>query len=129
MSKKLDKEFKEEFDNELREGTYAIRKVGVRVLAGLAIITIIGGLGGVTYTRTIEKAQKNAKREVFKSTVAYTEQAASFLAKSYKEYNDSETDADKKTIMEYVIMRYPDLDTNSIDNSTLKQFYIKCLNN
>ena len=129
MSKKLDKEFKEEFDNELRKGTYAIRKVGVRVLAGLAIITVIGGLGGVAYTRTIEKAQKNAKREVFKSTVAYTEQAASFLAKSYKEYNDSETDADKKTIMEYVIMRYPDLDTNSIDNSTLKQFYIKCLNN
>lgn len=129
MSKKLDKDFKEEFDNELGEGTYAIRKVGVRVLAGLAIITVIGGLGGVAYTRTIEKAQKNAEREVFKSTVAYTEQAASFLAKSYKEYNDSETDADKKTIMEYVIMRYPDLDTNSIDNSTLKQFYIKCLNN
>ena len=129
MSKKLDKEFKEEFDNELREGTYAIRKVGVRVLAGLAIITVIGGLGGVAYTRTIEKAQKNAEREVFKSTVAYTEQAASFLAKSYKEYNDSETDSDKKTIMEYVIMRYPDLDTNSIDNSTLRQFYLKCLNN
>ena len=129
MSKKLDKEFKEEFDNELREGTYAIRKVGVRVLAGFTIITVLGGVGGIVYTRTIEKAQKNAEREVFKSTVAYTEQAASFLAKSYKEYNDAKTDTDKKTIMEYVIMRYPELDTDSIDNSTLKQFYIKCLNN
>ena len=129
MSKKLDKEFKEEFDNELREGTYVTRKIGVRILAGIAIVAVLGGVGGVAYTRTIGKAQKNAEREVFKSTVAYTEQAASFLAKSYKEYNDAETDADKKTIMEYVIMRYPNLDTDSIDNSTLKQFYIKCLNN
>ena len=58
-----------------------------------------------------------------------SEQAASFLAKSYKEYSDAETENDKNTIMEYVIMRYPNLDTDSIDNSTLKQFYIKCLNN
>lgn len=129
MSKKLDKEFKEEFDNELREGTYVTRKIGVRILTGIAIVASLGGVGGVAYTRTIGKAQKNAEREVFKDSVAYTEQASSFLAKSYKEYNDAETDADKKTIMEYVIMRYPNLDTDSIDNSTLKQFYIKCLNN
>ena len=129
MSKKIDKKFKEEFDNELREGTYVTRKIGVRILAGIAIVAVLGGVGGVAYTRTIEKAQKNAEREVFKSTVAYTEQASSFLAKSYKEYNDAKTDADKKAIMEYVIMRYPNLDTDFIDNSTLKQFYIKCLNN
>ena len=129
MSKKLDKEFKEEFDNELREATYVTRKIGAKILIAIVILVILGGVGGVVYTRTIGKAQKNVEREVFKSTVAYTEQAASFLAKSYKEYNDAETDTDKKTIMEYVIMRYPNLDTESIDNSTLKQFYIKCLNN
>ena len=129
MSKKLDKKFKEEFDNELREGTYITRKIGVRILAGIAIIAVLGGVSSIAYTRTIGKAQKNVEREVFKSTVAYTEQAASFLAKSYKEYNDAETDADQTTIMEYVIMRYPNLDTDSIDNSTLRQFYIKCLNN
>lgn len=129
MSKKLDKEFKEEFDKELREGVYATRKIGTRIIAGIAIIAVLGGIGGVAYTRTIGKAQTNAEREVFKSTVAYTEQAASFLAKSYKEYNDTSNDNEKEAIMEYVIMRYPNLDTDSIDNSTLKQFYIKCLNN
>ena len=129
MSKKINKEFKEEFNNELREGKYVKRKIGVRILVGIAIITVLGGVSGVAYTRTIGKTQKNVEREVFKSTVAYTEQASSFLAKSYKEYNDAETDADKNTIMEYVIMRYPDLDTDSIDNSTLRQFYLKCLNN
>ena len=35
-----------------------------------------------------------------------SEAAASFLADSYKQYNNAETDADKNTIMEYVIMRY-----------------------
>ena len=129
MSKKLDKEFKEEFDNELREGTYVTRKMGVRMLVGIAMVTVLGGVSGGAYTLTIGKEKENAEREVFKDSVAYTEQAASFLAKSYKEYNDAETDADKKTIMEYVIMRYPNLNTDSIDNSTLRQFYIKCLNN
>ena len=126
---KLDKQFKEEFDNELREETYVFRKIGVRILAAILIITFLSGAGYVGYTYTIGKWQKNAEREVFKDSVAYTEQVASFLAKSYKEYNDAENDSDKKSIMEYVIMRYPNLDTDSIDNSTLKQFYIKCLNN
>lgn len=72
---------------------------------------------------------KERREEVFKSSTAYTEQVASFLAKSYKEYNEAESDTEKNTIMEYAILRYPNLDTDSIDNSMLRQFYIKCLNN
>lgn len=120
---------KNEFNNDLKNTDYVTRKIGIRILVIIVLLTIVGGAGGVIYTKTIGKAQKNAEREVFKESVAYTEQAASFLAKSYKEYNDAETKADKKTIMEYVIMRYPNLDTDSIDNDKLKQFYIKCLNN
>ena len=66
---------------------------------------------------------------IYKESVAYTEAAASFLAKEYKEYNDAETSGDKKTIMQYVVMRYPNLDTDSIDNDELRRFYNKCLNN
>ena len=120
---------KKEFNNDLKNADYITQKLGIRILVIIVLLTIVGGAGGVIYTKTIGKAQKNAEREVFKESVAYTEQAASFLAKSYKEYNDAETKADKKTIMEYVIMRYPNLDTDSIDNDKLKQFYIKCLNN
>ena len=98
-------------------------------MIAIAVVVVLAGIGGVGYTLTVGKWQKNAEREVFKNSVAYTEQAASFLSKSYKEYSDAETETDKNTIMEYVIMRYPNLDTDSIDNSTLKQFYIKCLNN
>lgn len=127
--KKVDEEFKREFDEGYREGMYATRKVGTTVLAVVVGLTILGGVGGVVYTKTIGKAQKEAEREVFKEGVAYTEQAASFLAKSYKEYKDAESDADKNAVMEYIIMRYTNLDLDSIDNDTLKQFYMKCLNN
>ena len=124
-----EKSFKEDFDKEFNNGTYAARKTGVAVLLAIVIIIVLGGIIGVGYTSTIGKAQKNAEREVFKDSVAYTEQAASFLAKSYKEYNDAESDKDKDAVMEYVIMRYPNIDTDSIDNDTLKQFYMKCLEN
>ena len=126
---KLDRDFKNEVDTEVREGAYVFRKVAARVIAFAIAAVAIGGIGGVIYTSTIGKAQKNAEREVFKESIAYTEAAASFLAKEYKEYNDAETSEDKKTIMQYVIMRYPNLDTDSIDNDELRRFYNKCLNN
>lgn len=113
---------KESYD----ESIYAVPIVIIAVLIIVGCI-FIGGIVGVGYTATVDKAQKNAEREVFKESTAYTEQAASFLAKSYKEYNDVETDADKKAIMEYVIMRYPNLDVDAIDNENLRQFYVKCL--
>lgn len=99
------------------------------LLALLAVLIVIGG----TYTvikwdMIVDKWQTEANREVFKQTTTYSEAAASFLADSYKQYNDAETDTDKNTIMEYVVMRYPNLDTNSIDNSKLRQFYNQCLN-
>ena len=126
---KLDRDFKNEVDTEIREDTYIFRKVAAKLIAFVIAVAAIGGIVGVVYTSTIGKAQKNAEREVFKESVAYTEAAASFLAKEYKEYNDAETSEDKKTIMQYVVMREPNLDTDSIDNDELRRFYNKCLNN
>ena len=40
MNKKLDREFKKEFDNELREATYATRKIGTKILIGIIILVI-----------------------------------------------------------------------------------------
>ena len=90
----------------------------VKGVVVVLIIVFAVAMAGIGYTLTIEKWQ----------TTAYSEAAASFLADSYKQYNDAETEADKNTIMEYVVMRYPNLDTNSIDNDTLRRFYNQCLN-
>lgn len=99
------------------------------LLALLAVVIVIGGTyTAVKWDMIVDKWQTEADREVFKQTTTYSEAAASFLADSYKQYNDAETDVDKNTIMEYVVMRYPNLDTDSIDNSKLRQFYNQCLN-
>ena len=99
------------------------------LLALLAVVIVVGGTyTAIKWDMIVDKWQTEADREVFKQTTTYSEAAASFLADSYKQYNDAETDADKNTIMEYVVMRYPDLDTNSIDNATLRSFYNQCLN-
>lgn len=99
------------------------------LLALLAIVIVVGGTyTAIKWDMIVDKWQTAADREVFKQTTTYSEAVASFLADSYKQYNDAETDADKNTIMEYVVMRYPNLDTNSIDNNKLRQFYNQCLN-
>ena len=99
------------------------------LLALLIVVIVVGGTyTAIKWDMIVDKWQTAADREVFKQTTTYSEAAASFLADSYKQYNDAETDADKNTIMEYVVMRYPNLDTNSIDNNKLRQFYNQCLN-
>lgn len=99
------------------------------LLALLAVVIVVGGTyTAIKWDMIVDRWQTEADREVFKQTTTYSEAAASFLADSYKQYNDAETDADKNTIMEYVVMRYPNLDTDSIDNSKLRQFYNQCLN-
>ena len=46
---KLDKEFKQDVDKEVREGTYIVRKVGTKILIAIAVLAISGGIGGVGY--------------------------------------------------------------------------------
>ena len=53
--------------------------------------------------------------------------AAQFLAKEYKEYNEAEDEAEREAIMEYVSMRYPNLDSEDIDNHDLRRFYKECI--
>lgn len=93
-----------------------------------AIIVLGGTYTAIQWDAIAGKWETEAEREVFKQTTTYSEAATSFLADSYKQYNDAETEANKNTIMEYVIMRYPNLDTDSIDNDTLRRFYNQCLN-
>lgn len=98
-------------------------------LAILALIVVVGcTYTAIQWDKIVGKWETEAQREVFKETTTYNEAAASFLADSWKQYNDAKTEADKNTIMEYVVMRYPNLDTDSIDNDTLRQFYNRCLN-
>lgn len=120
---KLSKDFKNEVNQDFREFDYVGKKVAIRILVVVLIVGLLATVGNVLY----KEWKTDKDRDIFKNSVTYTESAASFLADSYKEYNEAETDAEKNAIMQYVIMRYPNLDTDSIDNMTLRQFYNKCL--
>lgn len=120
---KLDNKFRQEVNNNFKEIDYVSKKLGLRIAIIVLIISIIGAIGSYGYKKfAVEK-----DRDIFKSSVTYTESAAAFLADRYQEYSKAETPAEKTAIMQYVIMRYPNLDTDEIDNSVLRQFYNKCL--
>lgn len=102
-----------------------LRNIGITIL--ILVLAIGCTYIGIHWDATVAKWVNNAEREVFKETTTYNEAAASFLADCYKQYNDAETDSEKETIMEYVVMRYPNLDTSNIDNRTLREFYKDCL--
>ena len=121
---KLDEKFKSDVNNDFKEWDYIGKKLGIRILIVVLVIGILASVGNVAY----KKWRVDQNREIFKESVAYNEAAAAFLADRYQEYNAAETTAEKASIMQYVVMRYPNLDTDEIDNSTLKQFYNKCLN-
>lgn len=120
---KLDKDFKNEVDEGFRGFDYISRKLSFRILIVVLIIAIIGTVGGFA----VKKWHAERDREIFKESTTYNEAAAAFLADCYKEYNSAETTAEKNAIMQYVIMRYPNLDLNAIENASLRQFYNKCL--
>lgn len=122
---RLDKEFKNEVNQEFKEVDYVGRKVFVRGLIVVLVLVVLGSIGGVIY----KKWKTDQDRQIFKHSVAYNESVASFLADSYKQYNDAETGAEKNIIIEYVTMRYPNLDSSNIENDTLRLFYEKCLRN
>ena len=80
MKSKIDQEFKDEVNEQIRKGSYITTHVLYRVVVSLIALIVLIGLIGVGYTLTIHKMQKNADREVFKSSIAYTEESAQFLA-------------------------------------------------
>lgn len=120
---KLDNEYKEDVSRAFQEADYVGKKLGIRFVAYFLCVTVLSGIiyGGTKYFQT------EWDREVFKQSTAYNEGATSFLAKTYKEYNEAESSDEQKSLMEYVIMRYPNLDTDHIENDELRKFYNKCM--
>lgn len=120
---KLDKEYKNEVNKTFKEADYVGSRIFIRVVLYVLIICMLSSAGYFIYGRI----HTNAERNIFKQSVAYNEAAGSFLAKSYSEYNSTESDSEKKAIMQYVVDRYPNLDSSKIENSRLAAFYNKCI--
>ena len=114
-----DRNFRYETDQEFSKADYVIRRVIVRAIFLIIVLAIIGFAVNWFTVKT--------NRKIFKHSDTYTETAAQFLAKEYKEYNEAEDEAEREAIMEYVSMRYPNLDSEDIDNHDLRRFYKECI--
>lgn len=101
-----------------------MKKLGVIVLSIITSVLLIVLLLVVGFG--LKLFSVNSDRYVFKHSVTYTEEEAQFLSKSYKEYNETNSKEEKKAIKEYVIMRYPNISIDSIENMKLRNFYNEC---
>ena len=119
---KLDNDFKRDVDQQFKEGDYIFRKGFNRAVVIIVLVVVLFGALGLGY----KKVYVDANREIFKHSIAYTEEAAQFITKEYREYNSTDDTADRKSIIQYVADRYPNLDMNEIENADLKAFYRKC---
>ena len=119
----MNKETKNEINEEFSIIDYVGRRIMVRTVIVIVIFGVLFGVGGMLY----KKYKTEKEREIFKQSTSYNESAASFIADAYVQYNDAESEEDQLAIMEYVRMRYPNLDITHIENATLRQFYNKCI--
>ena len=119
----MNKETKNEINEEFSIIDYVGRRIMMRTVIVIVIFGVLFGVGGMRY----KKYKTEKEREIFKQSTSYNESAASFIADAYVQYNDAESEEDQLAIMEYVRMRYPNLDITHIENATLRQFYNKCI--
>lgn len=108
------------------EGKEITKNIAFGVTRGILVVILLVILfGGIAFGYKMFAVEAN--HEIFKNSTAYTEAAAEFLAKSYREYNQAKAEDEKAAIMDYVVKRYPNLDLDKIENYDLENFYRQCL--
>ena len=120
---RLGKDFKDSTKRTLSEADYVGLRVAFRGLLVIMILGFITAFSGMAY----KKWAINKNREIFKQSTTYNESASNFIAKSLREYNSATSSTEKNAIMNYVVLRYPNLDYKELENETIREFYKKCL--
>ena len=106
--------------------------VWLSVLGFILLLAIGSGLDlafgwfHVYRTKTVEKAQQNANREVFEQTQSYVFGKRQEALKAYKEWQEAKTKADKKAIEAYVAMNFAYFDEDKYLQGELHDFVKRC---
>lgn len=79
----------------------------------LAITVVVGlsfgtGMIDVLYTKTVGKAKQNATTEVYEESNAFTKAKRMEAIKLFKEYNECETDEERRAIETVASMSFAD---------------------
>ena len=108
-----------------------IGKIIGLVIGGLFVLTIVfaaidlgTGYFGVFYTKTVGKAQENAKREVFKQTQVYNDGMAQELVKLKGEI-EKETDPAAKNALLFTLRHdFANFDESKLESQDLRDWLI-----
>ena len=103
-------------------------KIGLIILS--VIVILIGldfgtGYLGVVKTNTVEKAQKNADREVFKKSQSFIDGKSQEALKMYREYKAANPE-DRLAIKKLVALSFSGVDEEDLPEATLRKFVRDC---
>jgi hypothetical protein len=102
-------------------------KIVLLVFSGLLLLIALDfgfGFVGVFKTKTVGKAQQDAKREVFEQTQSYVEGKRQEALKFYKEFKEAEPE-ERSAIEEMVSHSFANFDEQKL-NEPLKSFVYNC---
>lgn len=121
---RIDKDAKREIDEGVSTGWYVARKVLVRILIAVLVISAVGAVGNFAYSYW----KTNTDRVIFKQSVTYNEGMLDDLAKYKYELESTEDEVEKSAIARLVNSRFANFDESKIENESLKNFLRDCRN-
>lgn len=119
---KIDKQVKQEIDEEISTGWYATKKILIKITIAVLILSAISAVGGVAY----QYWKTNADRVIFKQSITYNEGMLDDLAKYKYEYESTDDDVEKAAISRLVNSRFANFDESKIESYDLRQFLEYC---
>lgn len=120
----IDKDVKREIDEGISTGWYAAKKILVRIVVAVLVLSVISVAGNFAYSYW----ETNADRVIFKQSVTYNEGMLDDLAKYKYELESAEDDVEKSAIAQLVNSRFANFDESKIENESLKNFLRDCRN-
>lgn len=89
--------------------------IGLAVVAVIIALAFTFGWAGVGFTKTVGKAQQDARREVFEHSQSYVEGKRQEALKYRLEYTRADSDADRRAIQSTIVMAFANFDENLLD--------------
>lgn len=120
----IDKDTKREICADISTGWYVARKVLVRIVAVVLVLSAVGAACNFAYSYW----KTNADRVIFKQSVTYNEGILDDLAKYKYELESAEDDVEKSAIAQLVNSRFANFDESKIESYDLRKFLEDCRN-
>jgi uncharacterized protein HemX len=112
-----------------------MKNIGWKIFGGFILLMILlcaldlgTGYFGVLRTKTVEKAQQNANREVFEQTQSYVEGKRQDLVRYHHEWVKADADG-KKDIESTVRLQFANFDKTKILDTDLYAWLTGIMNN